>query len=344
MKQWVGYTILVGIIIICWGGGIGIALNSYDKTGVWVSFLVGAIFATMLIYAVVYELRKFRRRKLIDRNYDEIMTTLVRIEMLGEDHFYVHTKWTDPDGGAEYYFKSDYITIDPTNLVNGRQIPVRMSRKDHSLYYVDLSVLKKNSQSYSTDLEESLGINQDIHQQNRLNSTAKITPQVDPMVSGTDIGKVLIYFLGAFGVAGIFSILTFFITGEIAFIAVGIFFSIVWIPVIMIARQRSIQTDLVHNGHKLLTKIEEVIYEETTNEHGNLNRSLEIKGFYQVKTSWYDDKSDTLYYFRSQRLITNPESYLLGMAGIDVYVNRHDYSQNYMDLSFLPPQFHIRKI
>lgn len=337
-QQWVGYTILVGMIAVCWGGGIAVAFNSYDKMGVWVCFLVGSIFAIMLAYAVLAERKASRRRQFVDRDYDEILTTLVRIEMLGKDHYYVHTKWVDNNGGAEYYFKSDYITQDPTDFVNGRKIPVRISRKNHALYYVNLSFIKQ--QEFSQVLEHDLGINRDGDQGREIAKLPKITPQTDVMVSNTDIGKILIYFLGAFGMAGIASILTAFIVGELLFIVVGLFFCLFWIPVIMIARKRSEQADLYYNGHQLLTKIEEVAYEASRNE----NNSLEIKGFYRVKTSWYDAESDTIYHFKSQLLVNNPEPYLSEIKGINVYVDPNNFLKNYMDLSFLPPQFHVRKI
>lgn len=337
-QQWVGYTILVGIIVVCWGLGIGVALNSYDKTGVWVSFLVGSIFAAMLVYAVLAELKSSRRRQFVDRDYDEILTTLVRIEMLGKDHYYVHTKWIDANGGAEYYFKSDYITQDPTDFVNGRKIPVRISRKNHALYYVDLSFIKQ--QEFSQVLEHDLGINRDGDPGREIAKLPKIIPQTDVMVSNTDIGKIFIYFLGAFGMAGIAAILTAFIVGEFLFIVVGLFFCLFWIPVIIVARKRSEQEDLFYNGRQLLTKIEEITYEESHTK----NSSLEMKGFYRVKTSWYDAENDTIYHFKSQLLVDNPEPYLSDIKGINVYVDPNNFLKNYMDLTFLPPQFYVRKI
>lgn len=337
MKQWVGYAILIGIITICWGGGIGIALVSYDKTGVWVSFLVGAIFAAMLGFSVLFELKKFRRRKIVDRDYIEIMTQLVEIETLSEDHYYVHTKWIDPEGGAEHYFKSDYITVNPEKLVNGKPIPVRISRQDHTLYYVDLSF---SDQGYSKELEIALGIDEQADERRGIDTTTKIVPQKNKMVSDTDMGQVGIYFFGAFGVAGLASIVTFFITGDANFMIVGLFFNLFWIVVIVLVRKRSAQEDLFYNGKKLLTQIEEVLYQEPINQ----NNTQERTGFYQIKTSWYDAKSDTIYYFKSQLLTDSPESYLSKIEGIYVYVNAYNFSQNYMDLSFLPPRFNIRRI
>lgn len=143
MKQVFGYTLLVGIITILWGSAVLIYQNSRDMTGVMIAFGIGSIFALLLLYAIIYELRKFHRRKVVLEDYSEIMTTLMRVEKFGEEHFYVHTKWIDPDGGAQYFFKSDYILFNPEPFLKGKKIPVKISNENYKLYYVDLSFLPK---------------------------------------------------------------------------------------------------------------------------------------------------------------------------------------------------------
>lgn len=142
MKQFFGYSLLIGLIAICFFGAYNFALND-DNTGVLIAGGFGGFFLLLLIYAVGYEVRKLRIRKVVLADYAEIMTDVYQIEKLAEDHYYIHTQWIDPIGGAHYYFKSEYILFDPSYLVRGRKISVKISQNDYRKYYVDLSFLPK---------------------------------------------------------------------------------------------------------------------------------------------------------------------------------------------------------
>lgn len=144
MKQVFGYLLLLGLIFICWWaafvfytGGPG------DRPGVYIAGGFGMLFTALLVYAITYEARKVRRKAFVDEDYDLIMTDLDHIEALGENLYYVHTKWIDPDGGAIYYFKSEYIEFNPESFLVGKDIPVKISRRNYKLYTVDLSILPK---------------------------------------------------------------------------------------------------------------------------------------------------------------------------------------------------------
>lgn len=143
MKQFFGYALLVTLIVVLWGASYMIYTDSGDMLGVGISFGFGALFASLLVFSIGYELRKVRRRYIVEEDYAEIMTDLYRIEKLAENHYYIHTRWQDEDGGAEYFFKSDYILFDPERFVRGRKIPVKISQQNYKLYYVDLSFLPK---------------------------------------------------------------------------------------------------------------------------------------------------------------------------------------------------------
>lgn len=142
MKQFFGYSLLVGLIAICFLGAYNFAYQD-DQTGVLIAGGFGVFFLLLLIYAIGYEVRKVRIRQVVLEDYAEIMTDVYQIEKLAEDHYYIHTHWIDPIGGAEYFFKSEYILFNPQHLVKGRKIPVKISQIDYKKYFVDLSFLPK---------------------------------------------------------------------------------------------------------------------------------------------------------------------------------------------------------
>lgn len=142
MKQAFGYTLLVGIILVCWGGSYHFfALG--DTTGGFVCFGIGSIFAALLIFSIGYEFRIKSNRAFVDQSYEVVMTELDHVEALGTDLFYVHTKWVDPDGGEVFYFKSTYLEFNPERYLKGKDIPVKISLSDYKRYVVDLSMLPK---------------------------------------------------------------------------------------------------------------------------------------------------------------------------------------------------------
>lgn len=140
MKQFFGYLLLFGLIFVCWWASYTFYMAG-ETPGVFIAGFFGALFTGLLIFAWGYEIRKKQRASFVDQDYDLIMTTLDYVEQLGENLYYVHTKWIDPDGGAVYYFKSEYIEFNPKQFLENREIPVKISRKNHKLYTVDLSVL-----------------------------------------------------------------------------------------------------------------------------------------------------------------------------------------------------------
>lgn len=142
MKQVFGYLLLFGLIFVCWWAAY--MFYAAGKTpGVFIAGFFGVLFTSALLYAVSYEWRKVRRVAFVNEDYDLIMTQLDHIEVLGEDLYYVHTKWVDPDGGAVFYFKSEYIQFNPESFLRGKEIPVKISRQNYKVYTVDLSFLPK---------------------------------------------------------------------------------------------------------------------------------------------------------------------------------------------------------
>lgn len=145
MKQFFGYMLLVAIIVVLFMGAFAFTKNSEDLPGVFIAGGLGTFFLLLLIYCIVYEVRKFRTRDIVLEDYVEIMTDVYNVERLAEDHYYIHTCWIDPDGGAKYYFKSEYILFNPEFIVKNRKIPVKISQQDYRKYYVDLSFLPKKA-------------------------------------------------------------------------------------------------------------------------------------------------------------------------------------------------------
>ena len=142
MKQVFGYLLLFGLIFVCWWAAYHFYMAG-ETPGVYIAGSFGGLFTLLLLYAWGYEIRKFRRIALVDKDYDLIMTQLDYIEALGKDLYYVHTKWVDPDGGAVFYFKSEYIQFNPESFLKEKEIPVKISRRNYKLYTVDLSILPK---------------------------------------------------------------------------------------------------------------------------------------------------------------------------------------------------------
>jgi len=142
MKQVFGYLLLFALIFVCWWAAY-VFYRAGETPGVYIAGSFGALFTGLLLYAWGYEIRKIRRAAFVEADYDQIMTELDYIEALAENLYYVHTKWTDPDGGSVFYFKSEYIQFNPKKFLQGREIPVKISRKDYKIYTVDLSILPK---------------------------------------------------------------------------------------------------------------------------------------------------------------------------------------------------------
>lgn len=143
MKQVFGYTLLVGLIILFFWLSYFVSTNHGDTVGTMIPFGFGLFFLALLVYAVTYELRIVRKKRIVAEDYVEIMTTFDYVESLGDNLHYVHTKWQDPDGGAMFYFKSDYVEVNPKRFLEGKQIPVKISRNNYQLYVVDLSMLPR---------------------------------------------------------------------------------------------------------------------------------------------------------------------------------------------------------
>ncbi len=142
MKQFFGYLLLLALIFICWWAAYTF-YSAGETPGVYIAGFFGILFSSLLLYAVGYELRKSYRIAFVNKDYDLIMTQLDYIEALSKDLYYVHTKWVDPDGGAIFYFKSEYLQFNPEKLLKDQEIPVKISRRNYQLYTVDLSFLPK---------------------------------------------------------------------------------------------------------------------------------------------------------------------------------------------------------
>ncbi len=146
MKQLFGYFLLVGIISICWGGSYHFG-SAGDTTGAIVCFGIGSIFALMFVYAIGSEIRTKLNREFVEKNYEVVLTDLDYVEEIGNDGnlYYIHTKWVDPDGGTEYFFKSDYMYFNPERFLKDKKIPVKISIENYKNYVVDLSMLPKKA-------------------------------------------------------------------------------------------------------------------------------------------------------------------------------------------------------
>lgn len=94
-----------------------VSTNHGDTVGTIIPFGFGLFFLALLVYAVTYELRIVRKKRIVAEDYVEIMTTFDYVESLGDNLHYVHTKWQDPDGGAMFYFKSDYVEVNPKRFL-----------------------------------------------------------------------------------------------------------------------------------------------------------------------------------------------------------------------------------
>lgn len=144
MKQVFGYLLLISLITIIWSASI-MFFSRGDTAGGFVCFGIGSIFASLLVFAVVSEVRAKTNRDFVEKSYEVVNTELNYVEALSDDLFYVHTKWVDPDGGAEYFFKSRYLAYNPERFLKGKSIPVKISTTNYKRYVVDLSMLPKKA-------------------------------------------------------------------------------------------------------------------------------------------------------------------------------------------------------
>lgn len=144
MKQAFGYFLLIGIITACWWPAM-MFFSQGDVTGGFVCLGIGSIFAGLLVFAISYEIKIKQNQNFVNQDYEVLMTEFDYVEELGTDLYYVHTKWVDENGGAEYFFKSTYIQFNPERFLIGKQIPVKISVTDYKRYVVDLSMLPKKA-------------------------------------------------------------------------------------------------------------------------------------------------------------------------------------------------------
>lgn len=143
--------------------------------------------------------------------------------------------------------------------------------------------------------------------------------------------KIMIFFFLIFGVIGIGLLIGFSNTGDPILLMVGVIFSFVgWLPVLFFSRKLYIQGQVQKNGIALSTEFMTII--------GSQMKLNDPSG-YVVRTKWFDEESNILYYFSSNTLWYNPEKELKNVKYITVLVNPKNFYHNYMDLSFLPKRF-----
>lgn len=134
------YLLLSAIACLLWWA-VSVMFSSGEIVGVFVTGFFALLITACLLAVPIGNMMKAKRYALVEEDFDLILTKFDRIENHGNDFYYVHTKWVDPDGGAVFYFKSDYIKFDPTKFLQGKEIPVKISRQDYKKYVVDLSSL-----------------------------------------------------------------------------------------------------------------------------------------------------------------------------------------------------------
>lgn len=146
----------------------------------------------------------------------------------------------------------------------------------------------------------------------------------------------VVFFLSLFAIVGTVLIFAFLGSGDFLLLFVGSLFSLTWIPIALILQRWKTQNDVRTKGVPLLTKF---VGLEPLSEA--MPASLEVKGAgCYVRTEWFDEKTNTLYYFNSNIVIGDPTDILKKLAHIVVYVDPKDVHRNYMDLTFLPAEFH----
>ncbi|MHC5224916.1 hypothetical protein [Ignatzschineria sp. LJL83] len=134
------YLLLLAIACLLWWA-VAELFSSGEIVGVFVTGFFALLITACLVAVPIGNMRKAQRYALVEEDFDLVMTTLDHVEDMDQNYYYVHTKWVDPDGGAVFYFKSDYIRFDPTKFLQGKEIPVKISRQDYKKYVVDLSSL-----------------------------------------------------------------------------------------------------------------------------------------------------------------------------------------------------------
>lgn len=141
MKEFFGYLLLIGIITLIWGSSFAF-YNQGDMMGAAVTFGIGSIFALLFVYSVYYTINVHRRNNLVAEDYEVVMTQFYRVEDHGHDWYVVHSIWIDPEGD-QYTFQSEMMKYNPEFILRGKEIPVKISRKNRALYTMDLSFLPK---------------------------------------------------------------------------------------------------------------------------------------------------------------------------------------------------------
>lgn len=138
------YLLMFGILFFCgWAGLVFYAQG--DMTGALVGLGLLLSFATFFIFMTISTTKLTQQQDLNGQNYELVMTRLDHVESLGNDYYYVHTKWVDEDGGAEYFFKSGYVNFNPESFLKDKEIPVKISLEDYRDYAVDLSMLPQKA-------------------------------------------------------------------------------------------------------------------------------------------------------------------------------------------------------
>lgn len=134
------YLLLSAIACLLWWA-VSVMFSSGEMVGVFVTGFFALLITACLLAVPIGNMMQAQRYALVKEDFDLVMTTLDHVEGVDHHYYYVHTKWVDPDGGAVFYFKSDYIRFDPTKFLQGKEIPVKISRQDYKKYIVDLSFL-----------------------------------------------------------------------------------------------------------------------------------------------------------------------------------------------------------
>lgn len=144
MKKVAAYLIMIGIFSFCFWFSF-VMFSQGDTVGTIAGIGLGVSFFVFFVFIIMYSAKVTQQHQFVDKDYEIVMTQFDSVEHVGEDCYYVHTKWVDLDGGAEYFFRSSYVNFHPQKFLKNKEIPVKISIKDYRIYTVDLSMLPQKA-------------------------------------------------------------------------------------------------------------------------------------------------------------------------------------------------------
>jgi len=126
-----------------------------DFESLWASSVffgaVGAIIFGTGVAWVVWSIVLARKAADLKRRGKRLATTVLRVEMnanvkvQGLHPYRVFTQWRDPASSVARTFESDYVWVDPTPYLEGRNVTVFVDPHDPSRYYVDLGFVESRA-------------------------------------------------------------------------------------------------------------------------------------------------------------------------------------------------------